>query len=54
MAAMEASQERMEALIDVSLKTTKACLKKIEANQGKVEIMMEVCTDKMKVETTGH
>jgi hypothetical protein len=37
MAAMKASQERMDALMDDSLKMTKACVEKIEVNQGKVE-----------------
>jgi galactokinase len=40
MAAMKASQERMEALMDVSLQTTEDCLEKSEVNQGKVEIKM--------------
>jgi hypothetical protein len=38
MVAMKASQERMEALMNVSLETMKACLEKIEVNQGKVKI----------------
>jgi predicted amidohydrolase len=37
MATMKASQERMEALMDISLKTTEACVENIEANQGKIE-----------------
>jgi hypothetical protein len=45
MATMKANHERMEALIDVSLKMTEACLEKIETNQGKVKIIIEVGTD---------
>jgi hypothetical protein len=33
MAALKASQERKEALMDVSLEMMEACLEKIEANQ---------------------
>jgi hypothetical protein len=44
----------MEALTDVSLKMTEACLEKTEANQGKVEIMTEVCIDEINVEPMGH
>jgi hypothetical protein len=50
MVAMKASQERMEALMDVR-EAMKACLEKVEANQGKVEIKMEACLEEMKVET---
>jgi hypothetical protein len=53
MATIKASQERMEALMDVSLETTEACLEQTEANQGKVEIKMEACLEEMKVEITG-
>jgi hypothetical protein len=38
---MKANQERMEALMDVSLETTKVCLEKTEVNQGKAETKME-------------
>jgi hypothetical protein len=50
---MKASQERMDALMDVSLETMEVCLEKIEASEGKVEIKMEVCVEEMKVETIG-
>jgi hypothetical protein len=33
----------MEALMDVSLETTEACLEKIEENRGKVKTKLEVC-----------
>jgi hypothetical protein len=41
MAAMKASQERMEILMDFSLETTEFCLEKTEVNQEKVEIKMK-------------
>jgi hypothetical protein len=50
-ARIETGQEQMEALKDVSLETTEACLEKIEANQGKVGTEMEACLEEMKVET---
>jgi hypothetical protein len=37
--------------MDGSLDRTKACLEQTEENQGKVETMMEVCLEEMKVET---
>jgi hypothetical protein len=51
MAAVKDSQERMEALLDVSLEMTEVFLEKIEANQGKVEIKMEASLEKAMVET---
>jgi hypothetical protein len=42
---------KMEALMEVSLEITKACVEKTEANQGKVEIKIEACLDEIKVET---
>jgi hypothetical protein len=43
-ARIETSQEQTEALMDVSLETTEACLERIEVNQGKAETKMEVET----------
>jgi DNA integrity scanning protein DisA with diadenylate cyclase activity len=43
----------METLMDVSLESTKACLEKIEASQGKVEIKVEACLEEMQGETIG-
>jgi hypothetical protein len=42
MAAMKASQYRLEAWLDVSLETMDACLEKTETNQEKVEIKVEM------------
>jgi uncharacterized protein (DUF885 family) len=42
MATMKANQERMEALMDVSIEMMEVCLENIEVNHKKVEIMMEV------------
>jgi hypothetical protein len=53
MAAMKVSQERMEALVDVSLETTEACLEKIEVYQENVETKLEECLEEMEVETLG-
>jgi hypothetical protein len=44
----------MEALMDVSLETMEGCLENIEANQEKVEIMMEVCLEMMVGKTREH
>jgi hypothetical protein len=51
MAAMKASQERLESLMNVSLETTEDCLEKTVANQEKVETKMEACVEEMEVET---
>jgi ribosomal protein L25 (general stress protein Ctc) len=51
MAAMKASQERMEALMDISLETTEVCLEMTEVNRGKVETKMEVGLEEGAVET---
>jgi hypothetical protein len=40
MATMKASQERVGALMDVSLETTEFCLEKIEADRRKLETDM--------------
>jgi hypothetical protein len=53
MVKLDAYHERMEALLDVSLESTEAYLEKIEVNQGKVEIKMEVCLEEMQGETIG-
>jgi hypothetical protein len=52
--AIKASQERMEALMDVSLEITESCLEKIEADQGKVEIKMEACLEVRKWMLSRH
>jgi hypothetical protein len=48
---MKTSRERMEDLMNVSLE--EACLKNIEANQGKVRIKMEAGLEEMQLETIG-
>jgi hypothetical protein len=44
---------KMEAKMDVTLETTKSCIKEAEVNRGKVIIKMEACIEEMKVETMG-
>jgi hypothetical protein len=51
MAAIKASRERMEALMDVSLED--ASLEKIEANRKNVGIRMEIGLEEIKLETIG-
>lgn len=50
MAAMKASQERMEALMDVSLRDDGDLPRKYR-QIGKVETKMEACLEEMKVQT---
>jgi hypothetical protein len=53
MATMKASHERIDAMRDVSLEMTEACLEKTEVNQEKVETKMEACLEEEEVETIG-
>jgi hypothetical protein len=36
---MDAHQERMEALLDISLETMEACLENTEVDRGKVSVL---------------
>jgi hypothetical protein len=50
---MDAHQERMEALLDISLETMEACLENTEVDRGKVGTKMEACLEDAAVKTLG-
>jgi hypothetical protein len=43
----------MKVLMHISIETTEACVKKMEANQEKIDPKMEACQKGMEVETIG-